>query len=117
MAVLIVIQNSLVPYLTLLQGTSLTGLQASDVSVVETGVQNIAERVPILFTSFGAFFTSLGQWLVSMSGLFMLLAAIQGIFTGLVIGKLAEGELMAGMKHSIILTTIALLVMSIAFGL
>jgi len=47
----------------------------------------------------------------------MVLAAIQGIFTGLVIGKLAEGELIAGMKHAIILTTIALLVMSVAFGL
>jgi len=116
LAVLIVIQNSLVPYLTLLQGTSLTGLQESDVSVVETGVQNIAARIPILYNSPGAFFTSIGQWLLSMSGLFMVLAAIQGIFTGLVIGKLAEGELIAGMKHSIILTTIALLVMSVAFG-
>jgi len=56
LAVLIVIQNSLIPYLTLLQGTSLTGLQESDVSVVETGVQDIAARVTIQFTSLGAFF-------------------------------------------------------------
>lgn len=38
--------------------------------------------------------------------LFRNLAIIQGIFAGLAIGKMSEGTLLAGIKHSLILTTI-----------
>jgi len=40
--------------------------------------------------------------------LYLLLA--QGLFTGLTIGKLAEGSIKAGIKHSFILTVMALLI-------
>ena len=40
--------------------------------------------------------------------LFMLI--IQGIFSGLAIGKLSEGKIKAGIKHSFILTITAFLV-------
>lgn len=41
---------------------------------------------------------------------FLYLLLTQGIFTGLTIGKLAEGRLKAGIKHSFILTVTALLI-------
>ncbi len=43
---------------------------------------------------------------------FLYLLLIQGIFTGLTIGKISEGSVRAGIKHSIILTLTALLVTS-----
>lgn len=38
------------------------------------------------------------------NALFMLMAVIQGIFTGLVAGQIGEGSVIAGIKHSIIMT-------------
>ncbi len=49
---------------------------------------------------------------VSSSFLYLLLA--QGFFSGLIIGKLSEGSIKAGVKHSFILVVISLLVTSIA---
>lgn len=44
-----------------------------------------------------------------ISGLFLGLLLVQGFFTGLVIGKLAEGSLYAGIKHSFIMMISAFL--------
>jgi len=41
---------------------------------------------------------------------FLWLLIVQGFFTGLVIGKLAEGKMKAGLKHSFILVALALLI-------
>jgi len=38
------------------------------------------------------------------NALFMLMAIVQGIFTGLVAGQIGEGSVIAGVKHSIIMT-------------
>lgn len=38
------------------------------------------------------------------NGLFILMAVVQGIFTGLVAGQIGEGSVIAGLKHSIIMT-------------
>lgn len=38
------------------------------------------------------------------NGLFLLMAVIQGIFAGLVAGQIGEGSVIAGFKHSIIMT-------------
>jgi flagellar protein FlaJ len=38
--------------------------------------------------------------------IFQLLIVVEGFFSGLVIGKMAEGSMMAGLKHSLILTVI-----------
>lgn len=43
---------------------------------------------------------------------FLYLLLVQGIFTGLTVGKISEGSIRAGIKHSIILTLIALVVTS-----
>jgi len=41
---------------------------------------------------------------------FLILLIVQGFFTGLVVGKLAEGSVKSGIKHSFILSITALLV-------
>lgn len=38
------------------------------------------------------------------NGLFLLMTVVQGIFTGLVAGQIGEGSVIAGFKHSIIMT-------------
>jgi len=43
---------------------------------------------------------------------FLYLLIVQGIFTGLIVGKLAEGTMKAGIKHSFILSITAFLVSS-----
>jgi flagellar protein FlaJ len=45
---------------------------------------------------------------------FVYLLLVQGLFTGLVIGKLAEGSIKAGVRHSFILIIIAFFVSTIA---
>jgi archaeal flagellar protein FlaJ len=42
---------------------------------------------------------------------FMLLIMTQGVFTGLVIGKISEGKLKSGIKHSFILSAISFLIL------
>ena len=44
-----------------------------------------------------------------MNRLFLILIIVQGFFAGLVIGKLGEGSIKAGIKHSAIITAIAYL--------
>jgi flagellar protein FlaJ len=45
-----------------------------------------------------------------MSRSFMWLLIVQGFFAGLVIGKISEGTVKAGLKHSFVLVTLALLI-------
>jgi len=40
--------------------------------------------------------------------IFLVLVIIQGVFAGLAIGKMAEGTMLAGIKHSMVLTTLGL---------
>lgn len=54
-----------------------------------------------------------------ISYLFLALLLSQGLFTGLVIGKLAEGQIKAGIKHSFIMMISAFLIFTgtgIIFG-
>jgi len=45
-----------------------------------------------------------------------MLAIIQGFFAGLVIGKLSEGSIKFGVRHSLILITVAFFIISLAQG-
>jgi hypothetical protein len=45
---------------------------------------------------------------------FLYLLLTQGFFAGLTIGKLSEGTLKSGIKHSLILTTLAFIISSAA---
>ena len=46
----------------------------------------------------------------TLGNLFLILILVQGLFAGLVIGKLSEGYVKAGIKHSIVMIAIAYLV-------
>ncbi len=111
LGVMIVIQNLLVPYLL---GSQQGG--GSTVGVISEGPQ---ESVPLVlqqqinYESFSSFIISLSKWFVSLRGIFIMLALIQGLFAGIIIGKLAEGDLISGFKHSLILMTVAFFVMTI----
>ena len=109
--VMVIIQNVLVPYITNMQGVSFGG----EVQTLETqATSTLLDKVSIDLSTPRTLITSLGAWLSSFYGVFLMLSIIQGLFTGLVIGKLSEGELRSGAKHSLILVSIAILVISIA---
>jgi flagellar protein FlaJ len=108
--VMVFIQNSLIPYLSRIQGGALGAVFGG---AATTSISIMTRKVAISFASFSAFFLSLKEYLINLDGIFTLLAIIQGLFAGLVLGKLSEGEVAAGIKHSLILMTAALLVMTI----
>jgi len=68
--------------------------------------------VEIRLDSFRNFAITLSRWFSSMRGVFVMLSLIQGFFAGVIIGKMAEGDITSGLKHSLILMTVAFLVMS-----
>lgn len=116
LGVMIIIQDSLVPYLALMQTGALQDLSKSGISIIRGNIGDLVKVIAIDFTSFGGFFSTLIQWMISMQGIFFMLAIIQGFFAGLSIGKLAEDRISSGLKHSLILMTIAAFVMSFAMG-
>src|SRR3989338_3859397 len=112
---MIIIQNILIPYLSGIQTQTtqiVPGEQISAGGVFSTAFQ----KVKVDYSSPENFIVSFFSWLTSLYGVFLMLAVIQGIFAGLVIGKLSEGEMSAGVKHSIILATISLVIISFAQG-
>ena len=58
----------------------------------------------------GSGFTNL---MITYGILFKQLIVIQGFFSGLVIGKMSEGKLISGLKHSIALMVIGYVTLSI----
>jgi archaeal flagellar protein FlaJ len=115
-AVMILVQNMLVPYLmgdggeggSLLGGSALGGVGSSTGSA-----SDLQMTVTIKFGSLRGFVQSLSDWFVSLRGVFVMLSLIQGLFAGVIIGKMAEGDLTSGLKHSLILMTVAMLAMSL----
>ena len=84
------------------------------ISFIDMAGSSLKENSDIDFSSFEGFMLSLSGWFTSLRGMFLMLAVIQGFFAGLVIGKLSEGDMMPGLKHSFILMTVAFFVISIA---
>ena len=117
LGVMIVIKDSLVPYLAMMQTGSLQDLSKSGINIIKGDVGELVKIVKIDYGSFGGFFSSVLAWFASMQGVFLMLAIIQGFFAGLSIGKLSEDRISAGLKHSLILMTIAAFVMSISIGM
>jgi archaeal flagellar protein FlaJ len=118
--VMLVVQNMLVPYLVggdSGDGSALFsssgGSALGGISAPSTGSSSsLSLVVDIKFDSLGSFVRSLSKWFVSLRGVFVMLSLIQGFFAGIIIGKMAEGDLTNGLKHSLILMTVALFVMS-----
>jgi flagellar protein FlaJ len=102
LGVMVVIQNLLIPYMSKL-GPGTTPV--------------ITAKVSIDFSSATAFAETLSVWFVSMYGIFLMMSVIQGLFAGVVLGKLAEGDLTSGLKHSLILGTLAFIVITFSQSL
>lgn len=118
LGVMVIIQNLLMPYILSMQMSTIPGLEGGDIGTSIIPEQdNLLSATTINFSSIGALFSSLTDWFVSMRGVFVMIAVIQGFFAGIVLGKLAEGQVSAGFKHSLILVTIGIIIMSFAQGL
>jgi archaeal flagellar protein FlaJ len=118
--VMIVIQNMLVPYLVGSGETqgAFAGLPSGDFSFGGAGSarqSSLVMDVEIKFDSLTNFVISFSRWFSSLRGIFLMLTLIQGFFAGVIIGKLSEGDIVSGLKHSIILMTLAFFVMTL-FG-
>lgn len=108
LGIMVIIQAFLIPYLGKMAGTNLLKGAASATDMI-----NITTTVKINFASLSLFMISLKGWFMSMKGIFLMLSLFQGFFAGIIIGKLSEGELLSGLKHSLILMTVSFLVMTI----
>jgi archaeal flagellar protein FlaJ len=114
--VMIVIQNFLLPYILDLGSSSMAGLEAigSTSSNSGAGATNFVEFGGLDFSSLSNLIGSLGTWFLSLRGVFVMIAVIQGFFAGVVLGKLGEGDMKAGLKHSLIMVCIAILIIGVA---
>jgi archaeal flagellar protein FlaJ len=111
LVVMIIIQNLLIPYIANLRSPGSAGIGGA----VEA-LQGIQVHATVSFASFYQFITTIKDWFISLNGVFLMLALIQGFFAGLIIGKLSEGDVAAGLKHSLILMTIAFLIITFSQG-
>jgi archaeal flagellar protein FlaJ len=119
LGVMILIQNMLMPYLI---GSNSPGggmfsqisggMSASTVQTPTTA--SIEMDSEIRFDSFKGFSVSLMHWFTTMRGIFLMLSVLQGFFAGITIGKMAEGDFVSGLKHSLVLSVMSLFIMSIA---
>jgi flagellar protein FlaJ len=107
LGVMIMIQNFVIPYM-------------SQFAASEEGATEVFGAMPTTvsldFSGPFAFFSSVGEWALSIHGLFLMISVIQGFFAGLVLGKLAEGDMSSGLKHSLIMSTIAVLLITLSQG-
>ncbi len=112
--VMIVIQNLLIPYMTKLESAeSSSGIGGG---LIRTGLGGLTKQVSIDTNSIEGFFSSIIQWVVSLQGVFLMLALIQSFFAGIVVGKLSEGDVTSGIKHSFIMMTISFFLIMTAQG-
>jgi len=116
LVVMIIVQNLLVPYIQSLEETGAQGTGISIIRFGTTGLSGMTKKITIDTSSLPGFLSTLRAWFVSLQGIFLMIAVIQAFFAGLVIGKLSEGEVMFGIKHSIILMVAAFFIISLSQG-
>ncbi len=108
LGVMVVIQNLLIPYMIKFGSSTDVGVATGQVA----GGLNLQAELD--FSSPAAFFLSIGGWILSLNGIFLLMSMIQGFFAGVVLGKLAEGDLTSGLKHSLIMMTSSFMIITFA---
>ncbi|MBW2964049.1 type II secretion system F family protein [Candidatus Woesearchaeota archaeon] len=116
LGVMIVIQNLLIPYIADVESKNIEGVTEGGMALTTAALGGAIRPVQVDFSSLGAFIATVGAWFTSIRGVFLMLAMIQACFAGLVLGKLAEGDLKSGAKHSLILMTVAFFVITLAQG-
>ncbi len=113
LGVIVLIQNLLIPYMAKIAVSSPDGLGLGGSSATSSA---LSATVKIQFTSLGAFIISMFSWFTSLHGVLLMLSMIQGIFAGMVLGKLSEGDITSGLKHSVIMATLAFLIITLSQG-
>lgn len=108
MSVMIVIQNILMPYVNGM------GMSSATSSTIQGTM--LEKSVIIDFSSFPGFIMTFGKWFISLNGIFVMITVIQGFFAGIVIGKLSEGNIKHGFKHSFILVVLGFMIMTLSQG-
>ena len=108
LGVMIIIQNLLIPYMSQFSADSAGGIAATN------ALQTV---VAVDWTTPVTLIVSLSAWFISLHGIFLMIGLIQGFFAGAVLGKLAEGDITSGLKHSLILSTAAFVAITFAQGL
>lgn len=116
LGVMIVIQNLLIPYIADVESKNIEGVTEGGMALTTAALGGAIRPVVVDYSSLGAFIATVGAWFTSIRGVFLMLAMIQAFFAGLVLGKLAEGDLKSGAKHSLILMTVAFFVITLAQG-
>ena len=109
LGIMILIQNLLIPYMA-----NLGSAQEAGITITGQAAGGINLEASLDFSSPVSFIRSFSTWVVSLNGIFLLLALIQGFFAGVVLGKLAEGDLSSGLKHSLIMMTVAFILITLA---
>jgi flagellar protein FlaJ len=116
LGVMIVIQNLLIPYIADIESKNIEGVTEGGMALTSSSLGSSIRPVQIDYSSLGAFLATIGQWLTSIRGVFLALSLIQACFAGLVMGKLSEGDLRSGAKHSLILMTVSFFIITLAQG-
>jgi len=109
LGIMVLIQNLLIPYMAGFNTAADTGL-----GITQQAAGGLDLDASIDFSSPITFLVSFVSWVVSLKGVFLLLAMIQGLFAGIVLGKLAEGDFTSGLKHSLIMMTSAFILITFA---
>lgn len=111
LGVMVVIQNVLIPYI------SDFGLGSSTIGPLGGGEgTSLAQKVAFDFSSPQALSSSIMAYLISLQGVFLSMSLIQGFFAGIVLGKLSEGDLTSGVRHSLVFMTMSFMIMTISQG-
>ncbi len=79
-------------------------------SFIKSNIAALTTPVHFDFSSGPAFVASLMHFLHSLNGVLLMLAVIQAFFSGLVLGRLSEGDYRSGLKHSLIMMVMGILV-------
>lgn len=112
LVIIIVMQYKIIPLISSfsIQGAGLNGL-----SSIISGTPSVAPGAASTIATSSSSSLNAG----SLSNAFLFLLLVQGLFTGLTVGKLSEGTVKAGIKHSFALMIFSFLIStgaSILFG-
>jgi len=103
LATMVVVQNLIMPYVSGIGAASISG------EMLSTGTINTG-TVKIDFSSAYTLINSLLEWAGTFKGIILMVSLIQGFFSGIILGKMAEGMYKAGIKHSVAMMLIAFVV-------
>ncbi|HLC47329.1 MAG TPA: type II secretion system F family protein [Candidatus Nanoarchaeia archaeon] len=115
--IMVVVQNLVTPYVSNITGSAVDQFGGEQESIIRPVSGGLNEKVSIDFSSASTFAKTLSEWFMSLRGVLLMIGLLQGLFTGMVIGKLAEGQIYPGLKHSLILMTMAFFVITLSQGI